>query len=138
MTTRSFFRSTMKRIILLEAAPHWEPEMRRRISGLDESLIPCRSLQQVRDKLKTDPDNIIVCAMFPISGELLLLFSEALEQRTTAGIIVLRRNEDAELEWNLREIGVAAVLPDRYESATELERYCRILGKSDSFGTAVR
>lgn len=130
MTRPDFLKGSSTSIIILETSPYWEAELRRRIEDLDDRLIICRNLSEVRPAMKSAPDNIFICSLSPLTGELLLLLSEAQERRLSSGIIVVRKNVDAELDWNLREIGVAAVLPDRYESATEIERYCRILAKS--------
>jgi len=138
MTRPDFLKGSSTSIIILESSPYWEAELRRRIDDLDDRLIICRNLSEVRPAMKSAHDNIFLCPLSPLTGELLLLLSEVQERRMSSGIIVVRKNVDAELDWNLREIGVTAVLPDRYESANEIERYCRILAKSPASVRPVR
>lgn len=138
MRRSEFLKRTMRPIILLESSPHWEPELRRRIPDIDEELTICRTVNEARQALTREPDHIFICCLAPIAGDLLLLLGETIECHRTGGVVVFRRSDEAEIEWNLREIGVAAVLLDRYESGVELERYCRILGKSTTLGSADR
>lgn len=120
----------VRKIILLEQTPYWEAELRRRFPGIGEELIACRNLQEVQKGFKNHPGSILISGGVELTGELVLLAGELLERGVAAGIVVIRRSHDQEVEWVLREMGVRAVLENTYQSAAEIERICQLLRKT--------
>ena len=68
MTRPDFLKGSSTSIIILESSPYWEAELRRRIDDLDDRLITCRNLSEVRPAMKSAPDNIFLCSLSPLTG----------------------------------------------------------------------
>ncbi|MGE5192089.1 MAG: hypothetical protein ACM3U2_06260 [Deltaproteobacteria bacterium] len=111
-------------VLVLERSPRWESELKRRISGPQLLVRPCRSAADVLRLCRQMPSSVVVIdlAAGPADGLRLL---EALD-RLCAGIVtlVIATRALAELEWPARELGAADFVADTIGGAA-LARLCR-------------
>jgi ActR/RegA family two-component response regulator len=99
-------------VLVFEKAPRWEAELKRRLSGRDLLVRPCRSAGDVVALCRVMPGSVVVNDFAAGAAEGLRLLEALLRQRLRAFVVVVASSELGELEWPARELGAAQFVSD--------------------------
>lgn len=94
-------------VLVFEKAPRWEAELKRRLSGQDLLVRPCRSASDVIALCRLMPGSVVVNDFAAGAAEGLRLLEALLRKRLQAFVLVVASRELGELEWPARELGAA-------------------------------
>jgi DNA-binding NtrC family response regulator len=99
-------------LLVYEKAPRWEAELKRRLSGRDLLVRPCRSARDVVILCREMPGSVVVTDFAAGAAEGLRLLEALLWRRLHAFVAVVASQELAELEWPARELGCTLFVRD--------------------------
>jgi DNA-binding NarL/FixJ family response regulator len=99
-------------VLVFEKAPRWEAELKRRLSGRDLLVRPCRSASDVVAFCRLMPGSVVVNDFAAGAAEGLRLLEALMRQRLRAFVVVVASRDLGELEWPARELGAAQFISE--------------------------
>ena len=112
-------------VIVVENRPRWVPELQRRFLGTSVHVRACRSVGDGgRAAAGEAAGGVLVFDLAVSPGELLHWLGGRNRKLQSIPVLAYAPGATAELEWVLRDLGAAAVLPETTTSE-ELAAVCR-------------
>lgn len=111
-------------VLVFEKAPRWEAELKRRLSGRELLVRPCRSASDVVALCRKMPGSVVVNDFAAGAADGLRLLEALLLQRLRAFVVVVASRELSDLEWPARELGAVHFVSDMI-GGDVLARNCR-------------
>jgi ActR/RegA family two-component response regulator len=119
-------------VLVFEKAPRWEAELKRRLSGRDLLVRPCRSASDVLALCRLMPGSVVVNDFATGAAEGLRLLEALLRQRVRAFVVVVASHDLGELEWPARELGATQFVSDTIGGEALAQNCRRMLYGLDS------
>ncbi len=114
----------MRRLIIFEAEPYWQPELQRRFLRESVEVAACRSIGDLEIRVSTGPfDGVVLDLAADVSGSLHWL-SRLGDRGGTVSVIVVAAADHAEWEWPIRELGATAFV-DEFTGGSRMAAVCR-------------
>ena len=111
-------------IIVMERRPRWTPELQRQFVDEDVRVRSCRRTADIERMLGDAPRSILVLDLDAGPAECLQFLGRLIGRACSPPIIAIGPERLAELEWQMRELGVLAFLPGTV-SGEELAGLCQ-------------
>ena len=116
-------------VLVLEKAPRWESELKRRVASPQLLVRPCRSTADVLSLCCQMPGSVVVIDFAAGAAEGLRLL-EALDARRLRAVpVVVASRELDELQWPARELGAAGFVADTIGGAALSALCLRMLAR---------
>lgn len=121
--------NTLRRLLVFEARPCWQPELQRRLLEEGVEVGACRSIRDLGERLVRDAvDGVILDLAGDVIGALRWLARRD-DDAVQPPVLVVAASNLSCLEWRVRELGATAFVEDQI-SAARVAAVCRKLWAS--------
>jgi DNA-binding NtrC family response regulator len=122
-------------LFVLENAPRWESELKRRFAGGQWLVRPIRSTSDAVQFSRQSPGSVVVIDFSAGAAEGLRLLESLGRQSPGSLPVVIASREQAELEWPARELGAVDFVSDTI-GGDALAVFCQRMLRSHECGRA--
>ena len=102
--------NAVRKIVVLESRPRWEPELQRQFRNESVRVRGCRTWNELSGFAFPPIADVLVIDLPEDLSECLQWLSKLVAPLSIPAVILLCPSEAADLEWPLRDIGVREVL----------------------------
>ena len=114
----------MRRLIIFEAEPYWQPELQRRFLPESVEVGACRTVGDLEARVNVAPfDGVVLDLAADVGGSLRWL-SRLGERGDPLPTVVVAAAEHAAWEWHIRELGATAFV-DEFIGGHRMAAVCR-------------
>jgi hypothetical protein len=114
----------VQRIIVLETAPYWAPELERQFLSESVAIRACRSIRDLEALVRQEPIATILLDLAADVGGCLRWLGRRQQQSPGPPVTVVASAEHARLEWSVRELG-AVVFVSEFTGGRRMAAVCR-------------
>ncbi len=114
----------MRRLIIFEAEPYWQPELQRRFLSENVEIGACRSIGDLKARVIAAPFDGVVLDLAADAGGSLRWLSWLDERGGKLPTIVVAAAEHADWEWSVREAGATAFV-NEFIGGHQMAAVCR-------------
>lgn len=110
-------------VLIYERSPYWGPELKRQFSEDSVYVHECRTVQDLLPAASTYGHALVLLVLDDDPGDCLAWIMGRFQSASHLPVVVIASQATADVEWILREAGVAGFIHDEI-SGDRLRRLC--------------